>query len=60
MVTARTNSGLCIGPWVRRALDLKRKRNLVRGFFFVDDNGKRLALKDIEVHILDRISAIQS
>ena len=59
-VTTRTDLGLYIGPWVRRALALKEKRNLVRGFFFVIDKGKRLALKDMEVDILDRIAAIQS
>ena len=46
-VTTRTNSGLCIGSWVRRALDLKEKRNIIRCFFFVDNKGKKLALKDI-------------
>ena len=59
-VTARTDSGLCIGPWVRRALVLKEKRNLVRGFFFVNNKGKRLVLKDMEFDILDRIAVIQN
>ena len=59
-MTTRTDLGLCIGPWVRRALALKEKRNFDRGFFFVNDKGKRLALKDMEVDILDRIAAIQS
>ena len=39
---------------------LKEKRNLIRGFFFVNDKGKRLTLKDVEVDILDRIAAIQN
>ena len=59
VVTARTNSGLCIGPWVRRALDLEENRNLIRCLFFVDDKGKILTLTDIEVDILDRIASIQ-
>ena len=58
--TTRTDSDLCIGPWVRRALDLKENRNLIRGFFFVNNKGKILFFKGMEVDILYRIAAIQS
>ena len=60
VVTANTKSGLCIGPWVRRALVLKVKMNLIRGFSFVDVKGKILFLKDMEVDIIDRILDIQN
>ena len=40
-VTVKTDSGLCIGPWVRRGIIPKERRQLVRGFFFKDLNGKR-------------------
>ena len=59
-VTTKSNSGLCIGPWVRRALILKEKRKIFRGFVFVDTKGKRALIKDSETKILDRIASVQS
>ena len=40
-VTAKSKSDIYIGPWVRRALILKEKRNLFRSFFFVNTKGNK-------------------
>ena len=45
---------------MRRALILKEKRNLFRGFFFVDSKGKKASIKLLESDILDRIACVQS
>lgn len=59
-ITTKSNSGLCIGSWVRRALILKEKRNFFRGFFFVDTKGERASIKDLEADILNRTASVQS
>ena len=45
-VIAKTNSGLCIYTLSQEDLDLKEKRNLIRGFC-LNDKSKRLSLKDM-------------
>ena len=59
VVSACTRSGLKIGPWVKRGIELREERGLVRGFFFVDFHGRRLSNKDLENDILGRIARIQ-
>ena len=60
MVSARTNSGLQLKPWLCRAIALKANRGLFRGFLFVDDKGRRSSLKEFEGEILGRITRVQS
>ena len=59
VVTARTKSGLQIKKWLRRSLEWKGRREIMRGFLFVDDKGRRASLKDFESEILGRIARVQ-
>ena len=58
-VSALTDSGLRIGPWVRRALLLKENQGRVKGFFFSCKKGKQMKLKNLEGGILDRLAKVQ-
>ena len=59
VASACTRSGLKIGPWVKRGIQLREERGLVRGFFFVGFHGRRLSNKDLENDILERIVQVQ-
>ena len=39
-VSSKTNSGLRIGPWVKRGIDIKEKRSRRNGFFFADQHNR--------------------
>ena len=60
MVTARINSGLEDRPWLRRSIDWKGKREVIRDFLFVHDKGRRAFLKYFESEFLGRIDRVQS
>ena len=58
-VSTVTDSGLKIGPWVRRALLLKENQGRVKGFFFSCKRGNQTKLKNLEGGILDRLAKVQ-
>ena len=60
VVTAKSNSGLQIGPWIKRALEWRERRRIERGFLFADESGRRATLKDFDGEILERIARVQS
>ena len=60
VVTAKSNSGLQIGPWIKRALEWRERRRIERGFLFADESGRRTTLKDFDGEILERIARVQS
>ena len=37
VVTVKSNSGLQIGPWIKRAMEWRERRRIERGFLFVDE-----------------------
>ena len=58
-VSALTDSGLKIGPWVKRAIVLKENQGRVKGFLFSSRGEKRMKLKDLDGGILDRLAKVQ-
>ena len=60
VVTVKSNSGLQIGPWIKRALEWRERRRTERGFLFVDESGRRATLKGFDGEILERIARVQS
>ena len=59
-VTTKTDSGLRIDFWLKRSLLFKEERGVTRGFLFVDENDKRMKLRNLEPFVLDRIARVQS
>ena len=59
MVTAKSNLSLQIGPWIRRALEWRVKRNIGRGFLFINELGRIASLKDFEGDILFWVTRVQ-
>lgn len=59
-VSSKTDSGLRIGPWVQRGLDIKDKRGRMNGFFFANKQNRQMKLKYLESCILDRIARVQT
>ena len=57
-VTARANSGLRIGTWGRRETIIKKRRQLVRGFFSVDLKGEKMSLRYLVSDILNKIAGV--
>ena len=53
-VTAKKNSRLTIGKWLER-----KRRGVVRDYFYTNKKGGRMKSKDLEGDILDQIAAIQ-
>ena len=60
VVSAETNSGLKFGKWVKIEIKLKERRDLVRGYYFMDRKGWKLEAGDMEPDILDRTERIQT
>ena len=58
-VSACTDSGLKIGPWVRKGLLWKEKRGMIRGFYFTSADKRKLNLNDLTSGILDRLAQVQ-
>jgi hypothetical protein len=54
-----TASGLPIGTWVFRLVQVKQEQNLSKGLAFSDKWGKRLSPQWLEIEILDRLHSIQ-
>ena len=59
VVTARSNSGLKIGEWMKRGIESRERRGIFQGYFFTNSKGGMMRSKDLEVDILDRIARIQ-
>ena len=55
----RTASGLPIGTWVSRLVEIKRSQHLTKGPAFSDKWGKRLSPQWLEIEVLDRLHIIQ-
>ena len=47
-VSAETDWGLKIGPWVERGLVLKERRGISQGYYFCRENNRRLKLPELE------------
>ena len=60
MVTAKSNSRLQIGPWIKRALEWRERRRVERRCLFVDEVGRRAVLKYFDGEILEWIARVQS
>ena len=48
VVSSKTDSGLCICPWVKRGLDIKERRDIKNGLFFVDQHNGQMELKELK------------
>ena len=59
VVTARSNSGLRIGDWMKSGIESRERRVLFQGYFFTNKKGGTIRARDLEVDILDRITRIQ-
>ena len=48
VVSSKTDSGLRICPWVKKGLDIKERRDIRNGLFFVDQHNEQMELKDLK------------
>ena len=59
MITVKSHSGLEIGPWLEKGIELQEKRGITIGYCFINEKGRLVRSKEFKVHILDRIVRIQ-
>lgn len=59
VVTAKSNSGLKIGPWIKRGIVSRERCGVYQDYFFTTSKGRMMRSEDLEVDILNRIGRIQ-